>query len=108
MNTQLLVTLVIVSVSIAFLVSERLRADLVALLMVLALGFTGVLTPQETFSGLSRSAVGRLLRRSITRTVKRWPPHKPCRRSAGHAGSASRAARSVTCRMGAPESGAPG
>src|SRR5262249_40170299 len=32
-------------------------ADLVALLVVVALGLTGVLTPQEAFSGFSRSAV---------------------------------------------------
>jgi di/tricarboxylate transporter len=41
----------------ALLLSNRARPDLVALLVMLCLGLTGVLTPQETFSGFSRSAV---------------------------------------------------
>lgn len=51
------ITLVIVVVAIALLLSERLRADLVALLVVVALGVTGVLTPREAFSGFASSAV---------------------------------------------------
>jgi di/tricarboxylate transporter len=57
MNIQLLLTLAILSISIAFFLSDRLRADLVALLTVIALGLTGILSPQEAFSGFSRSAV---------------------------------------------------
>jgi di/tricarboxylate transporter len=53
----LILTLVILAVAITLFLSEKLRPDLVALLTVVALGITGVLTPQETFSGLSRSAV---------------------------------------------------
>jgi di/tricarboxylate transporter len=41
---------------ILFLIN-RLPVDLVALLVVVALGFTHVLTPQVAFSGLSNSAV---------------------------------------------------
>lgn len=57
MNFQLLLTFGILAVSIALLLSDRLRADLVALLTVIALGLTGILTSQEVFSGFSRSAV---------------------------------------------------
>ncbi len=38
-------------------VTEWLRADLVALLLLVTLGAIGILTPQETLSGFSRSAV---------------------------------------------------
>jgi di/tricarboxylate transporter len=61
MDTHLLLTLTITGVAMALLLTERLRADLVALLVVVALGTTGVLTTQETFSGFSRSAVITLL-----------------------------------------------
>ncbi|MCO5333972.1 MAG: SLC13 family permease [Pyrinomonadaceae bacterium] len=43
--------------ALALFLSGRLPADLVALLVVVALGLTGVLTTQEAFSGFSRSAV---------------------------------------------------
>ncbi len=57
MNFQLVVTLTILVIAILLLLSDRLRPDLVALLVVVALGASGVLTPQEAFSGFSRSAV---------------------------------------------------
>jgi di/tricarboxylate transporter len=61
MNPHLLITLIIAGVAMLLLLTERLRADLVALLVVVALGTSGVLTSQETFSGFSRSAVITLL-----------------------------------------------
>jgi di/tricarboxylate transporter len=54
---HLILTFVILGVAIALFLSERLRPDLVALLVLVALGTTGVLTSDETFSGFSRSAV---------------------------------------------------
>ncbi len=51
------ITFIILVLAILLLLSDRLRADLVALLVMLALGLSGVLTAQETFSGFSRSAV---------------------------------------------------
>ena len=39
------------------LISGRLRPDLAALIVALGLSFSGLLTPQEAFSGFSRSAV---------------------------------------------------
>lgn len=61
MNPHLLITLAIAGAAIVLLLTERLRADLVALLVVVALGASGVLTSEETFSGFSRSAVITLL-----------------------------------------------
>jgi di/tricarboxylate transporter len=61
MSSHLLITLVIAGAAMLLLLTERLRADLVALLVVVALGTSGVLTSQETFSGFSRSAVITLL-----------------------------------------------
>ena len=57
MAPQLVITLAITLVAIALLLSERLRADLVALLVVVALGLTGILSPRDTFSGFASSAV---------------------------------------------------
>ncbi len=55
--SPMLVTLLILAVTIVLFLSEKVSPDLVALLVVVALGVTGVLTAQETFSGFSRSAV---------------------------------------------------
>ena len=57
METPLIITCVILAAALVLFLSNRLPADLVALLVVVALGVTGVLTPQEAFSGFSRSAV---------------------------------------------------
>jgi len=57
MDSSLLITFVILGAAIALFLSDRVRADLVALLVVVALGVSGVLSPQEAFSGFSRSAV---------------------------------------------------
>jgi di/tricarboxylate transporter len=57
MDNYLIITFVILAAALVLFLSERLPADLVALLVVVALGVTGVLTPAEAFSGFSRSAV---------------------------------------------------
>jgi len=57
MDTQLIITFAILVIALILFLTEKLPADLVALLVAVALGVTGVLTPQETFSGFSRSAV---------------------------------------------------
>lgn len=56
-NSPLVLTFAILIAAVLLFLSERLRPDLVALLVVISLGLTGVLTPQEAFSGFSRSAV---------------------------------------------------
>src|SRR5689334_18808488 len=57
MENHLILTCIILLAAIVLFVSNRLPADLIALLVVVALGLTGVLTTQEAFSGFSRSAV---------------------------------------------------
>ncbi len=57
MTTAGILLLILLSGAIVFFITEWLRADLVALLLLVALGVTGILTPQETLSGFSRSAV---------------------------------------------------
>ena len=49
--TQQILTLAILVVAIGLMISERLRADLVALLVIVVFSATGILTPQEAFSG---------------------------------------------------------
>ncbi len=50
-------TFVILAIAILLFLSDLLRPDLIALMVMLALGLSGILTSQETFSGFSRSAV---------------------------------------------------
>jgi di/tricarboxylate transporter len=57
MDTQLIITFAILVIALILFLTDKLPADLVALLVAVALGVSGVLTPQETFSGFSRSAV---------------------------------------------------
>lgn len=57
MLTPILITYIILAVAVVVFLSDRLRPDLIALLVAISLGITGVLTPQEAFSGFSRSAV---------------------------------------------------
>jgi len=54
---DLVITLLILFVAAVLLLSDRVRADLVALLVAVALGVSGVLAPREAFSGFSSSAV---------------------------------------------------
>jgi di/tricarboxylate transporter len=61
MNQQLVITFAILLVAILLFLSDRIRPDLVALLVAISLGVTAILTPQETFSGFSRSAVFTLM-----------------------------------------------
>lgn len=57
MNTHLIITFTILLVAMVLFLSDKVRSDLVALLVLFALSVTGVLTTQEAFSGFSRSAV---------------------------------------------------
>jgi len=54
---DLVITLAVLAVAMVALLTERATPDLVALLVVVTLGVTGVLSAQETFSGFSQSAV---------------------------------------------------
>jgi di/tricarboxylate transporter len=57
MDIQLVVTFTVLLVAMILFFTDKIAPDLVALLVVVALGVTGVLTPQEAFSGFSRAAV---------------------------------------------------
>jgi di/tricarboxylate transporter len=57
MNSQLVITFAILVAAVFLFLSDRLRPDLIALLVAISLGVSGVLTSQEVFSGFSRSAV---------------------------------------------------
>lgn len=82
MEASQLWTFVILGVSIVLFLSERLRPDLVALLVVVALAASGVLPQQDAFSGFSSSAVitimaifilaEGLLRSGVTDRVGAW------------------------------------
>ena len=54
---QIEITFLLLGITTILLVGNVLRPDIVALLLLLALGLSGILTPQEAFSGFSRSAV---------------------------------------------------
>ena len=57
MTPQILFVLALVLVAAVVLVSDRLRPDLVALLLLVILGLTGLVQAEDLFSGFSRSAV---------------------------------------------------
>lgn len=57
MDNSLIITLAILGAALVAFITDRIPADLVALLVAVALGLTGVLTPDEAFSGFSRAAV---------------------------------------------------
>lgn len=54
---QLIVTFSILAISIVLFISNRVRADLVAILALLAFVITGVLEPTEALAGFSNSVV---------------------------------------------------
>ena len=65
MATPALFTLIITVVATFLLISNWLRADLVALLVLVSLGITGLVTPNEALAGFSGSAVITILAISI-------------------------------------------
>lgn len=52
-TTDLIIVLVILGVALALFVSDRVRLDLVALMVVAALSLSGVLTPQQALAGFA-------------------------------------------------------
>jgi di/tricarboxylate transporter len=56
-TNDILLTLAILLVTVVLLVSEKLRVDLIALLVLGSLALTGLVTPEEALSGFSNSAV---------------------------------------------------
>lgn len=57
MDNQLILTLAILAAALIVFLSDRVPAELVALLVAVSLGVSGVLTPEEALSGFSTTAV---------------------------------------------------
>jgi len=57
MDSAQITVLIILSVTIIIFVFDIVRIDIAALLCMLALGWTGILTPEETLAGFSSNAV---------------------------------------------------
>lgn len=64
-NIAALSTLLITIIAAILLVSERLRPDLIALIVLVTLGLSGLVKPNEAFAGFSGSAVMTILAISI-------------------------------------------
>lgn len=65
MTTPAIITLTITVLATILLVSNWIRADLVALLLLVVLGITGLVTPTQALAGFSGSAVITILAISI-------------------------------------------
>ncbi|MGM0556493.1 MAG: SLC13 family permease [Myxococcota bacterium] len=57
MDPQLIVVLAIIGVTVVFIVTELVRIDIVAIMAMLALTWTGSITPEEARSGFSSNAI---------------------------------------------------
>ncbi len=57
MTLEIAFVFALIAATAVLLISERLRPDLVALLVLVLLGLTGVVGPTELFAGFSRNAV---------------------------------------------------
>jgi len=57
LTQDVVVALGILAIAVTLFVTEKLRADLVGMLVLLALALTGLLNPEQALSGFSHSAV---------------------------------------------------
>ena len=57
MDFEIALTLSILAATIILFITETFRVDITAILVMLTLGWTGLITPVEAFSGLSSNAV---------------------------------------------------
>ena len=57
MNTELIIVLIVLAVTLALFVSDRLRLDLVALMALMALALAGVISTGEAIAGFSEPVV---------------------------------------------------
>ncbi|MFN2339678.1 MAG: SLC13 family permease [Halanaerobium sp.] len=57
MNFDIALTLIILLTTIILFITEAFRVDITAILVMLTLGWTGLISPAEAFSGLSSNAV---------------------------------------------------
>lgn len=61
LSIQAILTLAILIIAIVLFIFTRLRADLIALMVLLALGISGIVNEKQVFSGFSSSAVMTIL-----------------------------------------------
>ncbi|NJN43819.1 MAG: hypothetical protein HC806_03150 [Anaerolineae bacterium] len=57
MSLEITLTLLILAFAVVFFISEKIRVDVVALMVLGALALTGLVTPDEALSGFSNPAV---------------------------------------------------
>ncbi|MGM0415055.1 MAG: SLC13 family permease [Bacillota bacterium] len=57
MDFEIVLNLIILITTIILFITEAFRVDIIAILVMLSLGWTGLITPTEAFSGLSSNAV---------------------------------------------------
>jgi di/tricarboxylate transporter len=57
MTTDIFITLCIIGVAVFLFATEKLRVDIIALLVLVTLTLIGLVTPQEAFAGFSNPAV---------------------------------------------------
>jgi di/tricarboxylate transporter len=57
MTTDSIIIFVILGAALVLFISEKIRVDLVALMVLVALTLTGLITPEEAFSGFASPAV---------------------------------------------------
>ncbi|MFN2105991.1 MAG: SLC13 family permease, partial [Candidatus Promineifilaceae bacterium] len=57
MTSEIALVLLILGVAIVLFASERIRVDVISMMVLLTLLFTGLLTTEEAFSGFSSPAV---------------------------------------------------
>ena len=57
LTPQIAIVLTILAVAVILFITERIRIDLVALMVMVTLALTGLVTPSEALSGFSNSAV---------------------------------------------------
>src|SRR6056297_3384259 len=57
MSFEIALTLLVLITTIILFITETFRVDIIAILVMLTLGWTGLITPAEAFSGFSSNAV---------------------------------------------------
>ncbi|MFN2152328.1 MAG: SLC13 family permease, partial [Anaerolineales bacterium] len=57
MTSEITTVLIILGLAIILFVTERIRPDLTALLVLVSLAISGIITPEEALSGFSSPAV---------------------------------------------------
>jgi di/tricarboxylate transporter len=61
LSSQEIILLIIIVAALVLIMSNRIRPDVTAILVLLVVALTGLVTPQEAISGFSRSAVVTLI-----------------------------------------------